>query len=421
MLRRALYLAQMLRNASRSSASLAADQSRKLRSLVRHAAARVPFYRDLYASQSISADCINSPQDLARLPIVTKLQLRAAGRAAMSLDAPPRLVKISTSGSSGEPFAFFIDRNYDQWRKAQYLRAYLCSGRRIRDKILRLTASPRHRLSWTLRLGLIRELQLAGATDPAHVAATWQALSPDVLQGYPSSLRTLANYCLEGARPLQPAPRLIFTDSELLTPDTRALLEQQLGAPVLDIFGTYETDNIGFQCAARSGYHIATDCAVVEVVRDGRLVPPGEEGEIVVTVLGNRTTPFIRYNLGDIGRLVRQPCSCGLPFPLLSGLQGRADDLIVLASGRQRSAMDALGRLDDSASVVRHYQLRQLRLDVFELLIVPSNRFSAADGERLAAAVAATLEGAEVTWRLVDATPPERSGKRRTFVSLLAQ
>jgi phenylacetate-CoA ligase len=421
MLKRTLYLRRMLRNARRPGCWQSTSQILQLQSLIRYAATRVPFYRDLYASQGISAESINGPADLARLPIVTKQQLRAAGHAATSLDATGPLVKISTSGSSGEPFDFFIDHDYDQWRKAQYLRAYLCGGRRLRDKVLRLTAFPRRKPPWTSRLGLIRERQLAGTSDPAQVMAVWQALSPDVLQGYPSNLRTLACYCAERGQPLRPAPRLVFTDSEMLTSDTRELLEQQFAAPVIDIFGTYETDNIAFQCAVRAGYHITTDCALLEIIRDGKPAPPGEEGEIVVTVLANRTMPFIRYNLHDIARLMPDPCSCGLPFPLLTGLRGRADDLIQLADGRRCSAMDALGEFDSTAGFVRHYQLRQMQLDQFELLIVPSKAFAPEDGERITRAVAARLGGTRVSWRLVEAISPERSGKLRAFISLLAQ
>jgi phenylacetate-CoA ligase len=420
MIRRAIYLVQMLRNASLPAATLAARQRQKLNSLVQHAAMHVRFYRDLYAAHGISPDAFNPAFDLQRLPIVTKQQLRAAGAAAVSVDAPTKRVAISTSGSSGEPFKFEIDRRYDQWRKAQYLRPYLHGGRRLRDKVLRLTAFPLQRTPWFSQVGLLPERQIDCGADPARIAAAWQELTPQILQGYPSSLRSLAHYCRDRSEPLKPAPRLVFTDSELLTSDTRALLEQQFGVRILDVFGTYETDNIAFECAAHRGYHIATDCVVLEIVRDGKPVPAGEEGEIVVTVLPNRTSPFIRYNLKDLGRLSTQPCSCGLPYPLLTGLQGRADDVIVLAGGRRRTPMDVLGRLDRFIDAVRHYQLRQLELGSFELLIVPSSRFVDADLDRLAGAVVATLENAEVKVRLVDAIPADPSGKRRAFVSRLA-
>jgi phenylacetate-CoA ligase len=415
--RRVAYLAQMLLNERLPFATLAARQARALRELVRYAAARVPFYRDLYAAHGIDAAAFNGPNDLHRLPIVDKHLLREAGAAALSIDAPKERVKISTSGSSGEPFTFPIDRKYDLWRKAQFLRPYLSGGRRLRDEALRLTSRPTGRRPWFSRLGLLRERQFDCAADPAQLAGAWQQLAPDVLQGYPSSLRSLAHHCLERGEPLRPAPRLVFTDSELLTADTSDLLAQAFGTPPIDIFGTFETDNIAWQCRARDGYHIATDCAVLEIVRDGRPVPAGEEGEIVVTVLHNRTFPFIRYNLRDIGRLSTRPCACGLPFPLLAGIHGRANDLIVLADGRRRTALDIVGRIGRVTGEIRHFQLRQLDVGRFELLIVPSSRFAAADKDRIVSIFRAALEHAELELRLVDAIPQDRSGKRRSFVS----
>jgi phenylacetate-CoA ligase len=160
---------------------------------------------------------------------------------------------------------------------------------------------------------------------------------------------------------------------------------------------------------------------VLEIVRDGKPVPPGEEGELVVTVLANRTHPFLRYNLRDIGRLSTEPCSCGRSFPVLSTISGRADDLIVLADGRRRTALDALVRIGRFDGAMRHFQFRQVGIDRFELLIVPSARFGDVDAEGVARAAGSALEGAEIEVRLVDAIPQDRSGKLRAFVSLLGK
>jgi phenylacetate-CoA ligase len=419
MIRRAAYLAQMLHNEALTPAILQARQTRKLCALVRHAASKVPFYRDLYSSHGIRAASFNALDDLALLPVIDKPMLRAAGVAALSLDAPTKRVTIRTSGSTGEPFEFQIDEHYDQWRKAQYLRPYLSSGQRLRDKILRLTAQPRHRTPWYSRFGLLREWQLDCASDPNRVVEAWRQIAPDVLQGYPSSLRSLAHYCLDADEPLIPAPRLVFADSALLLPDTRALIEQAFATPVIDIFGTYETDNIAYQCTANDGYHIATDCVVLEIIHHGKPVPVGDEGEIVVTVLGNRTAPFIRYNLKDIGRLSPHACSCGLPFPLLAVIEGRANDLIAFADGRRCTPAGILAIMGIFTEAIQHYQLRQLGIGRFELLIVPSSRFPNLGREEIVGVVGSALEGARVDVRLVDVIPADRSGKQRAFVSLL--
>lgn len=419
MLRRSAILARLMRNEFLAPATLGARQNLSLRALVRYAASRVPFYRDLYAAHGVDAAVFDGLADLPALPVVDKALLRAAGAAAVSIDATSDRVAISTSGSTGEPFEFPIDRSYDQWRKAQYLRPYLTNGRRLADTVLRLTAFPARRSPWFSRLGLLRERQYGCGTDPSRIAGEWRALEPEVLQGYPSALLMLAHHCLERGESLEPAPRRVFTDSELLTRGSRSLLEQAFHVPVIDVFGTYETDNIAYQCEAGGGYHIATDCVVLEILRDGKTVPPGEEGELVVTVLANRTHPFIRYNLRDIGRLSTEPCSCGRSFPLLTAISGRADDLIVLADGRRRTAMDVLGRIDGFAGTIRHYQLRQLEIGRFELLIVPSARFADADTASIMGAAGSELKGAEIKVRLVDAIPQNRSGKRQAFVSLL--
>jgi phenylacetate-CoA ligase len=420
MIRRAAYLARMLLNGARTPAALLASQDRQLRSLLRYAGARVPFYRDLYAAHGISAGSLRGIADLSSLPIVDKRLMRAAGAAILSLDAPSRLVRISTSGSTGEPFTFHIDREHDQWRKAQYLRPYLSSGRRLRDKVLRLTAFPVQRTPWFSYLGLLRERQLHCSSDPARIVEAWRRIAPDVLQGYPATLRSLAHYCLETGKPLLPAPRLVFADSGLMLPDTRALIERAFGTPATDIFGTFETDNIAYQCAAHDGYHIATDSVMLEIIRDGKPVPIGEAGEIVVTVLGNRTSPFIRYNLRDIGRLSTQQCSCGLPFPLLAVIDGRANDLLLLADGRTGGPSGALVLMIQFADAIIQYQLRQLAIGQFELLIVPSSRFAQVGQERIVNALRSELGAATIEVRLVNAIVPDPSGKLRAFVSQLA-
>jgi phenylacetate-CoA ligase len=418
-LRRALYLAQMLRNESLTPADLITRQTQQLRSLVRQAQQRVPFYRDLYAARGIRPASVNTLADLQSLPVVDKAMLRTAGTAAVSLDAPADTVAINTSGSSGEPFRFRIDRGYDQWRKAQYLRPYLSAGQHLRDKVLRLTGRPKRQLPWFSKLGVLREWRIHSAAEPARIIEAWQEVRPDVLQGWPSALRSLANHCIEAGQPLTPAPRLVFTDSELLLPDTRAVLERAFGSSPIDIFGTFESDNIAYQCALRDGYHVAIDSVILEIVRDGKSVALGEDGELVVTVLRNRTTPFIRYNLRDIGKLSPQPCPCGLPFPLLAVVQGRTTDLAVLPDGRQCTPQGIFARMNNFADTVRLYQLRQAASGDFEFLIVPAKELSTLERHEIIDAVRPTLGEVNIVLRLVDVIPPDPSGKRRLFISQL--
>ena len=408
----------MLRNARSSPTELAHRQQALLGDLVRRAARAVPFYREAFAAAGVDAGLFDPTRDLARLPIVTKAMLRAAGPASM-VDVPPSaLVTISTSGSSGEPFQFQIDRHYDQWRKAQFLRAYLAGGRRLRDRMLRISVHNAAPTPLFSRLGLLQEQRVACSMPAEEMVATWKASGAQILLGYPSTLRDLAMYCQHRGRPLDPAPRVVFSDSELLTAPIRTLLEEHLNAPVLDVFGTFETDNIAFQCARRTGFHIATDNVVIEIVRDGVPVAMGETGEIVVTVLRNHTSPFIRYNLRDLGSLSPEPCSCGLPFPLLTNLQGRSDDMVLMPDGSESNAARFIAKIQPLSHNLRQFQIRQLTVDQFELVIEPAASFKQSETQTLLHALRTALPDITAQIRVVDRLEFEKSGKRRTFVRL---
>jgi phenylacetate-CoA ligase len=85
--------------------------------------------------------------------------------------------------------------------------------------------------------------------------------------------------------------------------------------------------------------------AVRVVDRDGHPVAPGSRGEIVISNLTNRASVVLNYRLGDIVTLGAQPCACGRTLPTIEGVDGRADDFIVLEDGRRMHALVALAPL----------------------------------------------------------------------------
>ena len=61
----------------------------------------------------------------------------------------------------------------------------------------------------------------------------------------------------------------------------------------------------------------------------------GQDGELAITPLANYAMPFLRYRIGDRGRLTHDQCSCGRGFPLLESLSGRMVEVLVNARGEQ--------------------------------------------------------------------------------------
>jgi phenylacetate-CoA ligase len=83
------------------------------------------------------------------------------------------------------------------------------------------------------------------------------------------------------------------------------------------MYGSAEAGTIAWECGEGAGLHVNADLVVVELLRDGRPVPPGTPGEVVVTNLHSWAMPVIRYAQGDLGWEVPGPCPCGRPGPLM--------------------------------------------------------------------------------------------------------
>lgn len=420
MIRRGAFLVELLRNEWRPRERLLTAQFARLQALLEHAWRHVPAYRELWREHGVEPAQLREPADLRRWPVIDKLAMRRRGSEAFideRIADRSELVRCQTSGSSGTPFEFFFSHAHDQWRKAQYLRPYLSTGRRLGDQLLRLTANPSTRRPTFQRLGLLRETQLDVGAPPSEVEAAWRRLRPDIVQGYGSSLRPLA---LRTQAHALPTPRLLYTDSELLAPDCRKLLHDSFGTEPIDVFGSFETDNIAWQCERRGGYHVAIDCAVVEVLAaDGRPLGPGEgTGDLVVTVLGNFAMPLIRYNLRDRAAWLASDCACGRSLPLLDVTAGRADDLLTVGSER-RSPMRLLGRFDRLGTAVSEYRVLQLAADELLIEVVPGPDWQASLEPTLLDWVAREDDALRARVATVTSIPRAPSGKYKAFESRL--
>jgi len=207
----------------------------------------------------------------------------------------------------------------------------------------------------------------------------------------------------------------VFTDSELLTPDSRSLIEAAFSASVLDVFGTFETDNILYQCSRNSDYHVAVDSIIPEIVQDGIPVREGK-GELVATVLNNLTSPFIRYNLEDVVGHVTSPCDCHRTFPLISILAGRADDLVWTASGERRSPLSFLWRFDAFSDLLREYQIAQTAIDQFEVNVVALRALTDAEKNRIRDAITVDYPDARVNIVSMSTLQRSPAEKLKAFV-----
>ncbi len=411
------FLVQLLRNERRSRSSLQAYQNKKLRDLISYAYANVPFYRELYHKNGIDPHGIRTIRDLAQLPIVDKNdfhQHTPQHRLSTRYQQLDNLIPINTSGSSGLALQFFIDQAYDQYRKAQNIRPYITNGCTVRDRMLKYinTAIPDKKLYE--KLGFLKQRYVFSDSDINAQLSALTEWRPTIIQGFGSCIGLLASR-LKDSQVAKIPPRMIFTDSELLHPALRRHIEEAFESPVIDVYGTMETENIAYECREHRGYHIAVDSVVLEIVKDGKLAGPGEAGEIVCTVFDNYTMPFIRYNLHDTGSLSEALCPCGRAFPLMNILEGRSDDFAVYENGERKSPRTFLGFFDALAGAIQEFQIIQEEVNVFEVYVVSKRHAPNDIDATMRAILQKEFPRARVDVKQVDKIERDASGKFRAF------
>jgi phenylacetate-CoA ligase len=164
--------------------------------------------------------------------------------------------------------------------------------------------------------------------------------------------------------------------------------------------------------------HTTAEDIIVEIVdRDGRRVPAGEAGEVVVTHLATADFPFVRYRTGDIAELDEQACPCGRGLPVLGRIHGRSTDFVVAADGTVMHGLALIYVIRDKPGI-KQFKIIQESLDHTRVLLVPNGGFD----ETLAASIGREMRerlGAHVRVDVatVAEIPPERSGKYRHIVS----
>lgn len=323
---------------------------------------------------------------LRALPPVGKGELREAGVGALVGGCvDPGWRSSRSSGSTGEPFRVFYDpRAWAILKHLVKLRARAACGLRPHHRVALLDAIPTDQEghSFAERAGRVRRISVL---QPAgRIAAALASFRPDAIYGLPSALIEAAGMLkIQGARI---APANVFTSGELLDARARRALHEGYGCPVSDVYGTSETKEIAWECS-RGSLHINADVVRVEILNAaGELAPPGEEGDIVVTLLVNTAMLLVRYRTGDRGSLLSDRCRCGLALPRLGIVTGREADVLELEGGHRLSPY-ALTTVLEPVGSLHRYQVSQLdpgRLRVRAVIGSPADRSAAESGIRSA-------------------------------------
>lgn len=342
-------------------------QERRLRKLIDYVYEWIPFYRSRMDELGLAPEDIQKCEDIALLPPLSRQNViehrhelvdrrlrqetiqaddssRGAGvPIAFGRFRGKRIVRNTSSGSTGAPTVFYedgsrtamnwaFDLRYRNWfgvapgaREARFARVSVDYLPGARDLLLR-------KALWNQ---LILPGVNLGDEDYDFCRRSLAAFRPRVLWGFTSALAGLAEHLLARKETLPFRPEVVITWAAPLYEHEEKSIREAFRCPVTNVYGAREVGHIGCRCPEGT-LHINEDCLLVEEER-GAAVGEGDVGEILVTNLDLSVMPFIRYRMGDLGKISVESCACGLTLGSLSNFLGRTGETFITKTGRMIS------------------------------------------------------------------------------------
>jgi phenylacetate-CoA ligase len=405
-------------------------QERKMRALVSHAYYHVPFYRELLDGAGVGPTDIATLEDLRRIPLLSKDTVRENlyhGLLSNNHDKR-RILRVATSGSTGEPFVCYADRHQLEIRWAATLRGLEMTGYRFGDRQVRLwhqtigmsrvQATQEKLDAFLSRRVFIPAFEISDA-NAERVLESIRRYKPVLLDGYAESLHLLASHL--GERSLRECGvKAIVTSAQSLPVESRRVIEGAFGCKVFDKYGSREFSGIAWECEAHEGHHVVGESYIVEVLKEGRPALPGEVGEVVITDLNNYCMPFIRYRIGDLAVAIdgRASCPCGRGLPRIGNIEGRVQSIIIGGNGCYLPGTFFAHFFKEYTFLVRQYQVVQDKPGAITLRLVKGQRFSDQLLEEMLAALRQYVGAStDIVVESVDLVPLGRTGKRQAVIS----
>jgi len=419
------FLSQLEKSQHHSIKQLRQMQLEKLKKLLQHAYDNCPYYKKVFQDNSIVPDDIRTLDDINRLPILTKKDVREhKDKLSVSKQDHHRLIPKSTSGSTGVSLQFSVDFECNEWRRAAAIRHDRWSGWDIGDRKAAIWGNPPTKKNWRLYLRnmlLERSVYLdtlhMDANDMQEFAELLLKQKPTLIFGHAHSIYLFALFCqrrsINGIN-----PKGIISSAMVLHQWQRRKIEEVFSCKVFNRYGCEEVSLIASECNQHQGLHVNMDSLLVEFIKDNRPALPGEEASIVVTDLMNYGMPFIRYEVSDIAVRSNQQCSCGRQMPLIEKVIGRDADYIVTPERTLISGISLTENFMLKIPGIEQMQIEQHALDSLTIKIIKDNIFNN-ESEKTLSELSKKVFGPKMKCRYeyLDSIPQEDTGKYRFVIS----
>lgn len=314
-------------------------QGKRLINTVNRVYNNVPFYRKKMKDLNLEPGDIKGIDDLKYLPFTTKQDLRDNYPYGLFAAPMEEIVRIhASSGTTGQPTVVGYTKNDIEMWGDMISRALTSMGITSKDILQNAYGYG----LFTGGLGMHHGAECLGAAVvPISGGNTKKQIQ--LIQEFGSTvLACTPSYAIYigetmksmGIDPRSSKLRIGVFGAEPWTEEMREQIESLLGIEAMDIYGLSEVmgPGVAFECHARAGMHINDDHFIPEIISTDTLevLPEGQEGELVFTMVTKEALPLLRYRTRDITKLTTKTCKCGRTLTRMEKVMGRSDDMIII-------------------------------------------------------------------------------------------
>lgn len=403
-------------------------QTIKLQKIIDHAYYKCPYYRNLFDQNNIKPKDILSYKDFNKIPLLDKAIIKKnlySGMLAINYK-PSEISRITTSGSTGEPFEFYVDKYQLEMRWASTLRSQNWTGYEFGDKCLRLW----HQTIGMSLIQVIKEkidaflcrrkfipvFELSNSNIVNTIKSIFK-YKPKLIDGYAEAFNLISQFIINKKSNSHIG---IISSAQTLTKETRLKIEKAFNSRIFDKYGSREFSGIAYQDGFDE-YLVMSESYIVEILKNGKPARIGEIGEVVITDLNNKVMPFIRYRVGDLalnlGFESKSKSKKGLQ--IIGSIQGRTQSIILSPSGRYIPGTFFSHFFKDFQHLVAQYQIIQNNLSSIDLHVLKGSRYQKKEFDEMLKNLIQFIDK-KIKIRVFFLKKPiqlSRTGKRQTVIN----
>ena len=322
-----------------SSKKIKDVQNILLKEHISHCQKNSPYYHQLFKDSRVVVKKINL-DSLSTLKLTDKTDIAKYNDDFLAVDHKVVADIVLSSGTTGNPTKIA----YSEWdlKRLAYNeeQSFSACGFTNQDTVLLTCTLDRCFIAGLAYYSGIRRLGAASIRNglnslESHLELI-KRLKPTAMVGVPSFLRKLGLYLNEKGYSAQKSgiKKMVCIGEPLRDKNLKFLkvgedLEKIWKTKAYSTYSTSEIISTFCECTSQSGGHLHPDLAIVEIIDDqGKIMPNGQIGEVVVTPLRIQAMPLVRFRTGDISFLIDTPCSCGRKSVRLGPILGRQKQMM---------------------------------------------------------------------------------------------